>query len=68
MQTYKEMCYVTALKLGCEGDKVEMVWQTLESYPLALTESSFVNQVANAMRTVGQEPDMTRAERAASDL
>ena len=68
MKTYKEMCDTTALRLGCDKGAVEDVWQQLKTYTVTLTASSFVNQVANAMRTVGQEPDMTRAERAASWL
>lgn len=68
MKTYKEMCDTTALRLGCDKDAVEDVWQQLKTYTVTLTASSFVNQVANAMRTVGQEPDMTRADRAASAL
>mgnify|MGYP000007438657 CR=1 FL=1 len=68
MKTYKEMCGTTAIKLGCDIEKVEDVWQEMGRYEITLSPSSFVNQVASAMRKVGQEPNMTFADRAASAL
>ncbi len=68
MKTYKEMCASTALLLGCKEDRVDEVWSHVKSYPFTLTASSFVYQVADAMKRVGQQPDMSMAERAGTYL
>ena len=68
LKTYKEMCDMTALRLGCDEANLESVWHELQRYAVALTATSFVRQVAHAMQRSGQQPNMSAIKMAASYL